>query len=130
MCDASLVLGKDVSVFMANWRRRFHGRELEDETVELGDVLEPYDSQPAQEDDYYPEYQEMYQPPMYEEDPDQQEEEDSEGHFRIAMGVFDMISILIGAVVILVLVALLVTLVNWLRTDILHSALLLQSGLQ
>ena len=26
--------------------------------------------------------------------------------------------------------ALLVTLVNWLRTDILHSALLLQSGLQ
>ena len=72
----------------------------------------------------------MYQPPMYEEDPDQQEEEDSEGHFRIAMGVFDMISILIGAVVILVLVALLVTLVNWLRTDILHSALLLQSGLQ
>lgn len=116
---------------MANRRRRFHGRELEDETVELGDVLEPYDSQPAQEEEYYPEYQEMYQPPVYEEeDPDQQEEEDSEGHFRIAMGVFDMISILIGAVVILVLVALLVTLVNWLRTDILHSALLLQSGLQ
>ena len=52
------------------------------------------------------------------------------GNFRLAMGVFDMISILIGAVVILVLVALLVTLVNWLRTDILHSALLLQSGLQ
>ena len=32
--------------------------------------------------------------------------------------------------VILLLVAMLVSLVSWLRSDILHSALLLQSGLQ
>ena len=120
---------------MANQRRRFRGREMEDETVQLGDVLEPYEDQPQMDDSQppfqEPVYQDLYQPPVYEEeDPDQQEEDESEGHFRIAMGVFDLISILIGAVVILVLVAMLVTLVNWLRTDILHSALLLQSGLQ
>ena len=55
---------------------------------------------------------------------------DSETRFHVAMGLFDLISILVGIVVILVLVGMLATLVNWLRTDILHSALLLQSGLQ
>ena len=46
------------------------------------------------------------------------------------MGVFDTVSIIIGVVVILGLVGLLLSLAGWLRTDILHSALLLQSGLQ
>lgn len=123
---------------MARQRRRFRPQE-DEETMQLGDVLEPYDSPPEEEDAAYddgqmdrPVYQDLYQPLPYdqEEDLDQQEEEDSAGRFRIAMGVFDLVSILVGAVVILVLVALLVTLVNWLRTDILHSALLLQSGLQ
>ena len=40
------------------------------------------------------------------------------------------VAILVGIGVILLLVAMLVSLVSWLRSDILHSALLLQSGLQ
>lgn len=52
------------------------------------------------------------------------------GRFKVAMGVFDTVSILVGIGVILLLVAMLVSLVSWLRSDILHSALLLQSGLQ
>ena len=46
------------------------------------------------------------------------------------MGMFDLVSILVGIVVILALVAMLFTLFNWLKSDIQHSALLLQSGLQ
>ena len=52
------------------------------------------------------------------------------GRFKVALGVFDSVSILVGIGVILLLVAMLVSLVSWLRSDILHSALLLQSGLQ
>lgn len=132
---------------MALKRRRYRSqeREMEEEALQLGDVLEPYDDEPFEDgafDDYgdlppmeeeESVYQEMYTQPAYEEeyeDADQQEAEDSEGHFRIAMGVFDVVSILIGAVTILVLVALLVTLAGWLKSDILHSALLLQSGLR
>lgn len=118
---------------------------MEEEALQLGDVLEPYDDEPYMDEAYdeydeqppleedEPVYQDMYTQPGYEEeygDEDLQEAEDSEGHFRIAMGVFDVASILVGAVTILVLVALLVTLAGWLKTDILHSALLLQSGLK
>ena len=46
------------------------------------------------------------------------------------MGVFDTVSILVGVLVVLILVAMLISLVNWLRSDIMHSMLLLQSGLQ
>lgn len=133
---------------MALKRRRYRSQEMdmEEEALQLGDVLEPYDDEPfgdeafddaldmsQLEEDDDPVYQEMYTQPGYEEeyeDEDQQEAEDSDGNFRIAMGVFDVASILIGAVTILVLVALLVTLAGWLKSDILHSALLLQSGLK
>ena len=50
------------------------------------------------------------------------------GRFKVAMGVFDTVSILVGIGVILLLVAMLVSLVSWLRSDILHSALLLQAA--
>ena len=46
------------------------------------------------------------------------------------MGMLDLISILVGIVVILVLVAMLVSLAHWLQNDILHSALFMQSGLK
>lgn len=130
---------------MALKRRRYRSQEMEEDALQLGDVLEPYDDDPFGDeafDDYDDPppteeedavYQDMYTQPAYEEeyeDEDEQEAEDSEGNFRIAMGVFDVASILVGAVTILVLVALLVTLAGWLKTDILHSALLLQSGLQ
>ena len=42
------------------------------------------------------------------------------GRFRVAMGVFDTVSILVGIGVILLLVAMLVSLVGWLRSG--HSA--------
>lgn len=118
-------------------RRRTKRYENED-TVNLNEVLEPYeelqwadenadDAELTAEEDaaaYLDGYQEFYE---YSEE---HEIADTEGRFRIAIGIFDLISIIIGIVVILVLVSLLVTLFNWLRNDILHSALLLQSGLQ
>lgn len=117
-------------------RRR---RQYEEEAVELGNVLEPYGQQNVQQAQYEPP---RYVPPQDEEFPyDQQYEEeydysdaheaaDDETRFRVAMGIFDMASILVGIVVILGLVAMLVTLLQWLNNDILHSAVLITSGLQ
>ena len=116
-----------------NRRRR---RYEEEERVELQEVLEPYrqtpatpqmDSQPPEE---YPEAYAQYEDPYMDEYSDVHDEADSEGRFRIAMGFFDLISIFVGIVVILILVAMLVSLISWLRDDILHSALLMQSGLR
>ena len=116
-------------------RRRY---EDDEEAVQLGDVLEPYardnwgDSahEPAQEsydDPYVQGYAEGYYDDEYS---DGHEAVDHESRFRIAIGVFDLISILVGIVVILLLVAMLFLLFDWLKSDILHSALLLQSGLK
>lgn len=112
-------------------RRR---RQHEEEPVELGEVLEPYDQQWKQEYAAYeetpPQYDQNYDETYADEYSDEHEAADIEGRFRIAMGVFDLASILVGIAVILVLVTMLVTLAQWLRSDILHSALLMQSGLQ
>lgn len=115
-------------------RKRY---EQSDEPVELGEVLEPYGNhqwsqdqtqnmpqQEAYEETYLDEYQE------FEDYSEEHEAADSETRFRVAIGVFDLISICLGIVVILLLISMLVTLFNWLRNDILHSALLLQSGLR
>ena len=106
-----------------------------------------YEQQPSY-GEQHPPYEPAYdaQEPSYEEDQppygDPYDEEYSgyheamdeamnqAGRFKVAMGVFDTVSILVGIGVILLLVAMLVSLVSWLRSDILHSALLLQSGLQ
>lgn len=120
-------------------RRRRWQDEPEDEPVELGDVLEPDQEPYFQPEESYgeeteaPEY--AYDPTAYdetynEEYSDYHESVDNAARFKIAMGVFDTVSILVGVLVILVLVALLVSLVSWLRSDIMHSVLLLQSGLQ
>lgn len=122
-------------------RRRSRQYETED-TVALEEVLEPY-QQSNWADDALPEemyseeqepeamaYAEEYLEDYMEEYSEEHEIADTEGRFRIAMGMFDLISIVVGLVVILVLVSMLITLFNWLKNDILHSALLLQSGLQ
>jgi len=116
-----------------------------EEAYELNEVLEPYEDdeqewandgeyqQPYEQpyQDEYPEaYLEGYEDFYDEEYSEEHEAADSESRFRIAMGVFDLVSICVGIVVILVLAAMLIALFNWLKTDILHSALLLQSGLQ
>lgn len=117
-----------------------------EDAYELDEVLEPFEEEEQQWDadgyyqqqayeqpyqDEYPEaYAEGYEEFFDEEYSEEHEEADSESRFRLAMGVFDLVSIFVGIVVILVLSGMLITLINWLRTDILHSALLLQSGLQ
>ena len=59
-------------------------------------------------------------------------DEESEGkhRFHMAMHVFNGASVLVGIVVVLALTALVITMISWLREDILHSFILLQSGLQ
>jgi len=49
------------------------------------------------------------------------EELDSEHNFRIAMNVFDLISILVGLAIILVLAGLLFSLFNWVQRDLSQS---------
>ena len=65
-----------------------------------------------------------------EDDADYDEELDDTNRFRVAMNVFDLISILVGLALILVLVALLISLVTWLEGDISQSLTLLTSNLQ
>lgn len=122
-------------------RRRRNNQSENEVAVELDEVLEPYEEelQWADENSYADrnavqnnslddqnDYGEFYGDEYSEE----HELADSEGRFRIAVGVFDLISTIVGIVVVLVLVSMLITLFNWLRNDILHSALLLQSGLR
>lgn len=112
-------------------------RRYEEPEVRLDDVLEPDEKeQPWNDQAAYLPQEEAYgvaeeNPDAYvEEYSDEQEALDHEGRFRIAMGMFNLVSMLVGVLVILLLVAVLMTLFQWLRSDILHSALLLQSGLQ
>lgn len=122
-------------------RRRSRQYENE-EAVELGEVLEPYEEiqwaddglyaqQEYEAQDEYPDaYSNDYEDFYDDEYSDEHAAADTESRFRIAIGMFDLISIVIGIVVVLILAGMLITLFNWLRLDILHSALLLQSGLQ
>ncbi len=113
-------------------------RRYEDVAVELSDVLQPYGKQEPYEEEEWTEEeaQDLQYDPMYTDQPEmedyseEEEEADFESRFHIAMGAFDLISILVGVAVILLLVAMLVLLFQWLKADILNSALLVQSGLQ
>ena len=133
---------------MAGRARR--SRQREDETLQLEQVLEPYDDQQLyaqqfQYDDNVAYDQEinnqLYEQVEYEPYPEagyadylaqdayEDGEEEPETRFGLAVHAFDMISSLIGVFVILILVAMLLTLIDWLRTDIFHSLLMLQSGI-
>lgn len=112
---------------MSRRRRRYD----EEEQMELEDVLEPYRQWNGQQEAAQDAYEYVqYDEPYAEDYSDEHEALDSDSRFRMAMGLFDLISIFVGIVVILLLVAMLVSLFNWLQDDILHSALLMQSGLQ
>ena len=89
-----------------------------------------YDAQDPLYDESQPDYGDPYDEEYSDYHEAMDEAMNEAGRFRVAMGVFDTVSILVGIGVILLLVAMLVSLVSWLRSDILHSALLLQSGLQ
>ena len=131
--------------------RARRNRRQEEETLQLEQVLEPYDDQQA----YLQQFQydeplayedasndaQMYQQVSYQPYPEAgyadylpQEEEieeagDAEMRFGVAAHIFDVISSLVGVFVILMLLAMLLTLIDWLRTDILHSFVMLQSGI-
>ena len=112
---------------MAQKRRRYHRQWDEADEMELGDVLEP-ETEPDMEQPYADDA-DGYEPDEYEYS-DEHEAIDNGVRFKVAIGVFDTVSILVGVLAILALVAILVTLVNWLAADIEHSVLLMQSGLQ
>lgn len=128
--------------------RRRRSQRYEEDELQLQDVLEPYGGQPVYSDE--PVYDEgdfvisqndaLYQPadvPPYPEagyadylpEDDLYEADTRENRFAVAAHVTDAVSSLVGILVILILVAMLLTLVDWLRTDILHSVVLLQSGI-
>lgn len=134
--------------------RRSKQRRQEEEELQLYDVLEPYDDRayhyngdPMIDDqdayydpqgDYYDQPDMDYEPQAYGqypeagyadylEEPEAYDEPDH--HIGVAVHVADVVSALAGVLVILILVAMLLTLVDWLRTDIMHSFVLLQSGI-
>lgn len=118
-------------------RRRRSARE--DEPLIMDDVLEPsgdagegYDGAQADLDESRaPVYQDMYLGyDEYADDDAGEQYEESNGRFKVAMSIFNVISTLVGILLILLLVALLFSLFNWLETDIRHSFVLLQSNLQ
>lgn len=66
--------------------------------------------------------EEIYDDDLDDDDYDEEMSEEERktqrnGRFRVAAGVFDFFSVIIGTVVILVLVALLVSLITWLQSD-------------
>lgn len=140
---------------MEGQTRRFQSQEPElwtpaddpaydDEPVQLGDVLEPYDDGYAQNDNivyddsgepmfsdagYGDEYSDDYAD-EYGYEYEASDSDKSAGRFKVAMGVFNIVSVLVGILVILLLSALLISLVDWLASDIQHSVMMLQSNLQ
>ncbi len=111
--------------------KRRRGQRYEEEELQLGDVLEPYQygqAEPYQQEELYQavDYQSYPEPGYADYLPG---EEGTENRFGVAVHVLDVISSLVGVFVILILVAMLLTLVDWLRTDLLHSFVLLQSGI-
>ena len=89
----------------------------------------PYEAAP-ETDGLYPDDPYEAEPSYGEEYSDYHEELDQEERTRTAIGVFNLVSMLAGVAVILVLVAMLFSLLSWLRTDVVHSITLLQSGIQ
>ena len=128
-------------------RTRRYQPGQEDETMELNDVLEPYrgpedgaDRFAADGGDYDPYAYEEDEEPAYDDeendgygiDEDEAMEDawEHEGRVRTTMGVLNTFSVLLGVFVIFLLVAMLLGLFSWLRTDILHSLTLLEGGIR
>lgn len=108
--------------------KRRRSQRYEEEQLQLDEVLEPYQyADDSQNEELYADadYQ-RYPEAGYAE---YLAQEEPENRFGVAVHVFDVISSLAGVFVILILVAMLLTLVDWLRTDLVHSFMLLQSGI-
>jgi len=97
-----------------------YNRDHWDEDAEYTDLN---DNGEYEEYDEYDEYDDY-------DDYDLDEQLDSEHNFRIAMNVFDLISMLIGLAVILVLTALLFSLFNWAQRDISQSLSVIMAPFQ
>ena len=114
-------------------RRRVFQQPVEDEQAS---ALQEEEQAYLQQDEYtlYDEYDEdSYDEDAYDEDlyeDDMSEEEKAlarRDHWRVLAGVGDFLAVVAGAVVILVLIALLVSLVNWVHADITQSFTLWQT---
>ena len=119
--------------------------EMEDSLDLLEDVVFGEDEDEDDEDDYES-YDEDEEDETDDEDEDDDDEENDgygidedeamedawehEGRVRTTMGVLNTFSVLLGVFVIFVLVAMLLGLFSWLRTDILHSLTLLEGGIR
>ncbi len=92
---------------------------------------EQQQEEPGYDMDYDVDYIDYSRPGFEEPDyMDEDDELDNAHRFHIAMNIFDVISILAGLALILVLVAILISLVTWLQSDLSQSFTLLTSGLQ
>ena len=78
----------------------------------LDNGSDPY---PDSYDEAYDDYDDDY------EKTDLDEELDSEHHFRIAMNVFDLVSMLVGVAAFFLLAGLLFSLINWVQRNITES---------
>lgn len=108
--------------------KKRRSQRYEEEQLPLDEVLEPYQfADDPQGGEPYPDAEYQHYPEAgYAE---YLTEEEPENRFGVAVHVFDVLSSLAGVFVILILVAMLLTLVDWLRTDLVHSFMLLQSGI-
>lgn len=112
-------------------------RSREDDQFENDYTARPYQVSTDGEESYDYEPEDFGEPdglspqyPYYDDaDEDEIDEADSEQRFHVAMGVFNFISVLAGVVVILMMVALLISLFTWLRSDMMDSFKLLTQGL-
>lgn len=91
--------------------------------------------QPVEDDDPYDELGDELPGDIPAEFPDAltyEEElaEQRKDRFRLAAGLFDLLAVVAGAVVILVLVAVLVSLINWVHADIIQSFTLWQTRIR
>ena len=84
------------------------------------------------QEDMPPDYNgyDVYGEESYEESEFDDLEDDNPKGFRVAMSVFDTASIIMGIVVIFALTTLIVSILSWLRTDITHTFVILQSRVQ
>lgn len=86
------------------------------------------------DDDYDDAYDDAEDDPPYDDEPDEPMTEAErraarQGRFRVAAGVLDFFGVIAGTVVILILIALLVSLITWLRQDFDQTFTLLTTNL-
>lgn len=77
----------------------------------------------------YDEY-DPYDDPDFIDEELEDEELGRQGRLRVAAGVMDFLGVIAGMVVVLVMVALLVTLINWLISDMSNTFTLIQKKIQ